>query len=135
MDRRESLKALFLGSVSTGVTLSACETGTKDAVKAPKTGKFYGRTPDEGAVSEAAMAWTLGKPMVAYKDDVRSLIAGRVNPPLVGLVSQNSDYVTAFVVPALCYATLLFFAIASGRARLPQREAARAAVEPAPVEP
>ena len=45
-----------------------------------------GRTPDEGAVSEAAIAWTLGKPMVAYRDDVRSLIAGRVNPLLVGLV-------------------------------------------------
>ncbi|MCC7418653.1 MAG: nucleoside 2-deoxyribosyltransferase [Planctomycetaceae bacterium] len=45
-----------------------------------------GRTPDEGAVSEAAIAWTLGKPIVAYKDDVRSLIAGRVNPLLVGMV-------------------------------------------------
>jgi nucleoside 2-deoxyribosyltransferase len=45
-----------------------------------------GRTPDEGAVSEAAIAWALGKPLVAYMDDVRSLIAGRVNPMLVGLV-------------------------------------------------
>ena len=45
-----------------------------------------GRTPDEGGVSEAAIAWTLGKPLVAYKDDVRSLIEGRVNPLLVGLV-------------------------------------------------
>lgn len=45
-----------------------------------------GRTPDEGAVSEAAIAWALGKPLVAYKDDVRSLIAGRDNPLLVGLV-------------------------------------------------
>lgn len=45
-----------------------------------------GRVPDEGAVSEAAIAWTLGKPLVAYKDDVRSLIAGRDNPLLVGLV-------------------------------------------------
>ncbi len=45
-----------------------------------------GRTPDEGAVSEAAMAWTLGKPLVAYKEDVRTLIAGRDNPLLVGMV-------------------------------------------------
>jgi len=45
-----------------------------------------GRTPDEGAVSEAAMAWTLGKPIVAYKEDVRTLIAGRDNPLLVGMV-------------------------------------------------
>lgn len=43
-----------------------------------------GRVPDEGAVAESAMAWLLGKPMVAYKDDVRSLIAGRDNPLVVG---------------------------------------------------
>jgi len=53
-----------------------------------------GRVPDEGAVSEAAMAWTLGKPLVAYKDDVRSLIAGRVNPLLVGMTDfQTVDAV------------------------------------------
>jgi nucleoside 2-deoxyribosyltransferase len=53
-----------------------------------------GRVPDEGAVSEAAMAWTLGKPLVAYKDDVRSLIAGRVNPLLVGMTDfQTVDLV------------------------------------------
>ncbi|MCA9005248.1 MAG: nucleoside 2-deoxyribosyltransferase [Planctomycetaceae bacterium] len=49
-----------------------------------------GRTPDEGAVSEAAMAWILGKPLIAYQDDVRSLIQGRVNPLLVGLVDFES---------------------------------------------
>lgn len=49
-----------------------------------------GRVPDEGAVSEAAMAWTLGKPMIAYQDDVRSMIAGRMNPLLVGLVDFTS---------------------------------------------
>ncbi|QDV51651.1 nucleoside 2-deoxyribosyltransferase [Gimesia fumaroli] len=49
-----------------------------------------GRTPDEGAVSEAAMAWILGKPLIAYQDDVRSLIQGRVNPLLVGMVDFES---------------------------------------------
>ncbi|WP_417382917.1 nucleoside 2-deoxyribosyltransferase [Gimesia sp.] len=49
-----------------------------------------GRTPDEGAVSEAAMAWVLGKPLIAYQDDVRSLIQGRVNPLLVGMVDFES---------------------------------------------
>ncbi|WP_341842029.1 gluconate 2-dehydrogenase subunit 3 family protein [Chitinophaga caseinilytica] len=53
MDRRESLKALLIGSVSTGVILSACETSTKEADKAPKTGKFYGRTPEEVLRDEA----------------------------------------------------------------------------------
>lgn len=60
-----------------------------------------GRTPDEGAVSEAAIAWTLGKPIVAYQDDVRSLIAGRVNPLLVGLVDfERVDEIDA-IVPTL----------------------------------
>lgn len=45
-----------------------------------------GRVPDEGAVSEAAIAWTLGKPILAYKEDARSMIAGRDNPLLAGLV-------------------------------------------------
>ena len=45
-----------------------------------------GRVPDEGAVSEAAIAWTLGKPLVAYQDDIRSMVAGRMNPLLAGLV-------------------------------------------------
>jgi nucleoside 2-deoxyribosyltransferase len=49
-----------------------------------------GRVPDEGAVSEAAMAWTLGKPLIAYSDDVRSLIAGRKNPLLVGMVDFST---------------------------------------------
>src|SRR5690606_31845838 len=43
--------------------------------------------PDEGAVSEASMAWTLGKPLVAFKEAVRTMIAGRDNPLLVGLVA------------------------------------------------
>ncbi len=64
-----------------------------------------------------------------------SIIGGAAIPPLVGLVSQNSDYVTALIVPALCYAVLCFFAISAGRARLPRQEAAREALEPAPVEP
>jgi len=43
-----------------------------------------GRVPDEGAVAESAMAWTLGKPIVAYKSDARSAISGRDNPLIVG---------------------------------------------------
>lgn len=60
-----------------------------------------GRTPDEGAVSEAAIAWTLGKPIVAYMDDVRSLIAGRVNPLLVGLVEFETVDAIAAIPDAL----------------------------------
>jgi nucleoside 2-deoxyribosyltransferase len=45
-----------------------------------------GRVPDEGAVSEAAMAWMLGRPMVGYKDDFRTLISNRDNPLLAGLL-------------------------------------------------
>lgn len=60
-----------------------------------------GRVPDEGAVSEAAIVWTLGKPLVAYRDDVRSLIAGRVNPLLAGLVDFTWAETLDAVVPRL----------------------------------
>jgi nucleoside 2-deoxyribosyltransferase len=63
-----------------------------------------GRTPDEGAVSEAAIAWTLGKPLVAYKDDVRSLITGRDNPLLVGLVDFRTLDDPQKIPAALCAA-------------------------------
>jgi FHS family L-fucose permease-like MFS transporter len=46
-----------------------------------------------------------------------SIVGGAMIPPLVGLVSQNTSYVTAFIVPAICYAILCAFAIAAGRAR------------------
>jgi len=59
-----------------------------------------------------------------------SIIGGAAIPPLVGLVSQNSDYVTAFIVPALCYAMLCFFALSAGRARV-----AHSAPEEVPIEP
>ncbi|HUG90404.1 MAG TPA: nucleoside 2-deoxyribosyltransferase [Planctomycetaceae bacterium] len=60
-----------------------------------------GRTPDEGAVSEAAIAWTLGKPLVAYRDDIRTLVAGRVNPLLVGLVEFETVEEIAAIPAAL----------------------------------
>lgn len=44
-----------------------------------------GRVPDEGAVSEAAMAWSFGKPVVIYKADARTKVTGRDNPLVVGL--------------------------------------------------
>ena len=58
-----------------------------------------------------------------------SIIGGAAIPPLVGLVSQNTNYVTALIVPALCYATLCFFALSAGRARVAHR-APEAPVEP-----
>ncbi|MDP8254624.1 MAG: nucleoside 2-deoxyribosyltransferase [Candidatus Alcyoniella australis] len=44
-----------------------------------------GRVPDEGAVAEAALAWSAGKVLVAYKDDPRSLYFGKDNPMVSGL--------------------------------------------------
>lgn len=54
MDRRESLKALVIGSLSSGVLLSACETkpGEKTKVGAGVF-KTYGRTPDEALRDES----------------------------------------------------------------------------------
>ncbi len=44
-----------------------------------------GRVPDEGTVSEAAMAWARGKPVVGYKADSRTAFEGRDNPLVAGL--------------------------------------------------
>jgi len=40
----------------------------------------------------------------------RHIVGGAAIPPLTGLVSQYSNYVTSFVVPAACYAVLVLFA-------------------------
>lgn len=46
-----------------------------------------------------------------------SIVGGAAIPPLAGFVSQHSDYVTAFAVPAVCYAILCVFALASRQAK------------------
>jgi len=51
-----------------------------------------------------------------------SIVGGAILPLIVGLVSQHSSYVTAFVVPALCYAVLFLFSLASARARIHLRD-------------
>ena len=56
-----------------------------------------------------------------------SIVGGAILPLIVGLVSQHSNYVTAFIVPALCYAVLFMFSLASGRARTHLREEPAAA--------
>jgi FHS family L-fucose permease-like MFS transporter len=57
-----------------------------------------------------------------------SIIGGAAIPPLVGFVSQQTDYVTSFAVPAACYALLFAFAFASRRARVHLRDEPAAAV-------
>jgi len=50
-----------------------------------------GRVPDEGGVAEATIAWMLGKPVVLYKEDCRSAVAGRDNPLLVGQAGFQTE--------------------------------------------
>ena len=45
-----------------------------------------------------------------------AIVGGAAIPPLVGLVSGATSYVTAFVVPAACYFLLCLFALATRRA-------------------
>lgn len=49
-----------------------------------------GRVPDEGAVVEATLAFATGKPLVAYKDDARSVFDGHDNPMLTGLFDEQA---------------------------------------------
>lgn len=56
-----------------------------------------------------------------------SIIGGAVIPPLVGLVSGASSYVTAFIVPAVCYALIAGFALAAAKAARVHRDGVAAA--------
>ena len=56
-----------------------------------------------------------------------SIVGGAAIPPLAGLVSQHTSYVTSFVVPAACYAVLCLFAISARRARTHLRDEPAAA--------
>ncbi len=60
-----------------------------------------GRVPDEGAVAEAAMAWSWGKAVVIYKDDCRSKIHGRDNPLVAGMTGFRVVQQPWQVAPAL----------------------------------
>ena len=64
-----------------------------------------GRVPDEGTVSEAAIAWSRGKPVVGYKADTRTAFAGQDNPLVVGLFNfelcRSPDDVPAAVAERL----------------------------------
>jgi FHS family L-fucose permease-like MFS transporter len=51
-----------------------------------------------------------------------SIVGGAAIPPLAGLVSQHTSYVTSFIVPAACYAVLCLFAIAARRAKIHLRD-------------
>ena len=44
-----------------------------------------GRVPDEGAISEAALAWCANKIVIGYKADTRSVLMGKDNPLVSGL--------------------------------------------------
>jgi FHS family L-fucose permease-like MFS transporter len=50
-----------------------------------------------------------------------SIVGGAAIPPLVGLVSGETSYGTAFIVPAICYAILAGFAIAAAGAAIRHR--------------
>lgn len=56
-----------------------------------------------------------------------SIIGGAAIPPIVGFVSGHSNYVTAFIVPALCYAVLCSFALAARNAKVRLRDEPAAA--------
>ncbi len=46
-----------------------------------------GRVPDEGAVAEAGIAFAAGKPVVIYKNDVRTIFKGGDNSMITGLTA------------------------------------------------
>jgi len=63
-----------------------------------------GRVPDEGAVVEGAMAWTVGKAVVLFKNDLRSKIDGLDNPLVAGLGGFRSVHRSEDLPPAMTHA-------------------------------
>ncbi len=57
-----------------------------------------GRVPDEGALVEAAAAWTAGKPLVVFKDDARTAFKGMDNSMVSGLI-RGKKITTLEAVP------------------------------------
>jgi FHS family L-fucose permease-like MFS transporter len=57
-----------------------------------------------------------------------SIVGGAAIPPLVGFVSDLTSYVTAFIVPAACYAILCAFALTASRAPVRHRADAQPAM-------
>jgi nucleoside 2-deoxyribosyltransferase len=60
-----------------------------------------GRVPDEGAVTEAALAYAAGRVVVGYKADLRSLVAGRDNAMVAGLFGFRTRGSVAGAVEAV----------------------------------
>lgn len=77
--RREDAEKIALRLITHLDIYQVCE-GTDALVL-----NMNGRVPDEGAVSEAAMAFAVGHPVVIYKNDARSLVGGKDNPLVAGL--------------------------------------------------
>jgi nucleoside 2-deoxyribosyltransferase len=72
-----------------------------------------GRVPDEGAVVEAALAWSWGKTLAGYKADGRSTFHGEDNPMVTGLFG----FAVCSSIQALADAVVDGLAKARGRAR------------------
>jgi FHS family L-fucose permease-like MFS transporter len=64
---------------------------------------------------------------------ITSIVGGAAIPPLVGRIADltgapnEPNFVAAFIVPALCYAILFMFAIASRKAKVHLRDEPAAA--------
>ena len=79
-----------------------------------------GRVPDEGAVSETAIAFAVGKPRVIYKNDERSLVAGADNSMILGLSPTFSTVSNIEDVPRELERTLASSGPLAGSALAPE---------------
>ena len=112
---RDGIEAWVMGSAGMGVTqIPGVASGTKLVNKMIFALDTYqildrcdalvmnlnGRVPDEGAVSETAMAYAAGVPLVIYKDDPRSTISGTDNAMLLGLTPDFGTIRDIAAIPA-----------------------------------
>ncbi len=97
MDRRESLKTLFVGSLAGGMAISGCETTPETEDQLPGTPaetEGYGRTPKEVARDLKLQEETFFTP---HEMETLATLCDIILPPTDGYVSATQAEVPAFM--------------------------------------
>lgn len=97
MDRRASLKNLFLGSVAGGLALHGCKPGTESEAETLKTAvneRYFGRTPEEKERIAKLRAETFFTP---HEMETISVLSERILPPTEAHGGPLEAEVPAFI--------------------------------------
>ncbi|MEM9324135.1 MAG: gluconate 2-dehydrogenase subunit 3 family protein [Bacteroidota bacterium] len=96
MDRRESLKTLFVGSLAGGLAVTGCEQKTTPELEVPVDSSVegYGRTPKEQARDEQLFSTTF---FTSHEMETLATLCDLILPPGDGFVSATAAGVPEFM--------------------------------------